>query len=97
LPNAGDVYATTAGTGARVVTSSTGAWSLRAPAYSLWSLGVRYQTQGRGRFAHAFGVNVNNLFDRDYLRVGASAANRLLGEERAVYFTYSLTDRARAR
>lgn len=97
LPNAGDVYSTTAGTGARVVTSSTRAWSLRAPSYSLWSLGMRYQTQGRGRFGHSFGINVNNLFDRDYLRVGASAANRLLGEERAVYFTYSLTDRARGR
>jgi iron complex outermembrane recepter protein len=93
LPNAGDVYTTTPGTGARVVTSSTGQWDLRAPGYSLWSLGLRYQTQGRGRLAHSFGVNVNNLFDRDYLRVGASAANRLLGEERAFYFTYSLTDR----
>ncbi len=87
LPNAGDVYTTT---GPRTVTSSTGQWSLRTPAYQLWNLGLHYKLPTKSKYAHAFSVNVNNLADKIYLRTGASAANRLPGEERAVYFTYTL-------
>jgi outer membrane receptor protein involved in Fe transport len=88
-PNAGDTYATVGGQ--RVVTSSTGAWALRTPAYSLVSAGVRYTARARGsRSSHTFGVTVNNLLDEDYFRTGASANNRLLGEERAIFFTYTL-------
>ncbi len=87
-PTAGDTYATV--NGQRVVTSSTGQWALRASSYSLWSLGARYQFQGKSKYTHTLAVNVSNLFDRDYLRVGSSTAGRLLGEHRAVYFTYTL-------
>jgi outer membrane receptor protein involved in Fe transport len=89
-PNAGDTYATTPGTGARVVTSSTGQWALRGPAYSLWSAGLRYTTQGGSKYDHTFALNVNNIADKQYLRVGSSNATRLRGEERAIYFTYTL-------
>jgi hypothetical protein len=34
---------------------------------------------------------MNNVFDKQYLRTGASAATRLLGENRAVFFTYTLS------
>jgi hypothetical protein len=46
---------------------------------------VRYRLPNTGRYDHTLAVNVNNVFDVDYLR-----ANRQLGEERAVYFTYTL-------
>jgi iron complex outermembrane receptor protein len=88
-PNAGDTYVTQPG-GKRVVTYSTGQWRLRAPAYHLWSLGARYQFQGRAGISHTFAINVNNLFDRQYLRAGTSNATRLRGEDRAVFFTYTI-------
>ncbi|MBL9211706.1 MAG: TonB-dependent receptor [Opitutaceae bacterium] len=83
-PNAGDTYTTTA-TGQRVLTRTTYQWRLRVPSYTLWNLGVRYRLPNTGRYDHTLAVNVNNVFDVDYLR-----ANRQLGEERAVYFTYTL-------
>ena len=89
-PIAGDTYATTPGTGARVVPRSTGEWSLRAPAYHLWSLGARYQIPSKSKTSHTLAINVNNLFNREYLRAGTSAATRLRGEDRAIFFTYSL-------
>jgi outer membrane receptor protein involved in Fe transport len=90
-PNAGDVYTTVRGTGAKVLTSSTGQWNLRAPAYQLWSLGLRYQLPGTSSYSHTFALNVNNVFDKLYLRAGSSAATRLRGEHRAIYFTYTLS------
>jgi outer membrane receptor protein involved in Fe transport len=89
-PIAGDTYITTPGTGARVVTRSTGEWSLRAPAYRLWSLGLRYQIPSRSQTSHSLAINVNNLFNKEYLRAGTSAATRLRGEDRAIFFTYTL-------
>ena len=87
-PNAGDVYATRAGV--KVVTSSTGQWRLRAPAYELWSAGLRYQLPGKSATSHTFGVNVNNAFNKQYFKAGSSAATRLRGEDRSVIFTYTL-------
>jgi outer membrane receptor protein involved in Fe transport len=84
-PNAGDVYTTTR-TGERVLSRTTYQWRLRVPGYTLWNLGVRYRLQGRGSaLDHTFAINVNNALDQDYRR-----ANRLLGEERSVFFTYTL-------
>ena len=84
-PSAGDTYTTTA-TGQRVLARTTYQWRLRVPSYTLWNLGVRYRlATGSSRFDHTLAINVNNLFDLDYVR-----ANRLLGERRAVYFTYTL-------
>jgi outer membrane receptor for Fe3+-dicitrate len=51
----------------------------------LWNAGVRYTFRPDTRFDHTLAVNVNNIFDRDYLKV-----NRNLGERRAVYVTYTL-------
>lgn len=90
LPNAGDVYTTTSA-GQRVVTSSTGQWSLRAPSCNLWSFGARYSLVARSNYTHTFAVNMNNVFDKQYLRTGASNAPRLLGENRAGFFTYTLS------
>jgi outer membrane receptor protein involved in Fe transport len=84
-PNAGDTYTTTAN-GQRVLTRTTYQWRLRIPAYTLWNFGARYRLPTRGsRYDHTFAINVNNVFDLDYVR-----ANRLLGEERAVFLTYTL-------
>ena len=95
-PIAGDTYATQPG-GKRVVTSSTGQWNLKAPAYLLWYFGARYRMQGRGGFGHTLAVNVNNVTDETYFRGGSAGANsRYPGEGRAVYFTYTL-DRKGAR
>lgn len=83
-PNAGDTYTTTA-TGQRVVTRSTYQWRLESGSYTLVNLGLRYRLPNAGRFSHSAGVNINNVLDKEYLR-----ANRLLGEERAFYFTYTI-------
>jgi outer membrane receptor protein involved in Fe transport len=92
-PNAGDTYITTPGTGIRVVSRSTGQWSLRASAYQLWSAGLRYQLPGKSTTAHTLAVNVNNALDRRYFKAGSSAATRLRGEDRAVFFTYTISHR----
>jgi outer membrane receptor protein involved in Fe transport len=88
-PNAGDVYAVR--NGVKVVTSSTGQWALKAPAYDLLAVGLRYTLPARSGYAHTFAVNVNNALDQVYLRAGSSTATRLRGEHRAVFFTYSLS------
>jgi len=82
-PNAGDTY-TTNSSGQRVLTRTTYQWRLTVPSATLWNLGVRY-TLRRSRANQTFGVNLNNITDRDYLR-----GNRLLSERRAIYFTYSI-------
>lgn len=83
-PNAGDTTARVGGV--VVVTRSTNQWRLRIPSYTLWNFGMRYRLPSNGgRFDHTFAVNVNNLFDVDYLR-----ANKLLGDRRSVFFTYTL-------
>lgn len=83
-PNAGDTYATSA-TGVRTVTSSTRQWALGIPSFTLWSIGARYKLPSTGNYDHTFALNINNLFDKEYLRV-----NRLIGEKQAILFTYTL-------
>jgi outer membrane receptor protein involved in Fe transport len=84
-PNAGDTYTTTT-SGLRVLARTTYQWRLRVPSYTLWNLGVRYRLPTGGqRYDHTLALNVNNLFDLDYVR-----ANRLLGEQRSIFFTYTL-------
>ncbi len=84
LPNAGDVYATSA-TGVRTVTSSTRQWALGIPSFNLWSLGMRYRLPSTGNYDHSIALNINNVFDKEYLRV-----NRLIGEKQAILLTYTL-------
>ncbi len=89
-PEAGDVYATSS-RGVRTLVSSTGQWKLKSPAYSIWSLGLRYALKSTGNFSHSLSANVNNIFDEKYLRAGSGGSNsRFVGEKRAVYFTYTL-------
>ncbi|MBI5693923.1 MAG: TonB-dependent receptor [Verrucomicrobia bacterium] len=84
-PNAGDTYTTTP-TGQRALQRTTYQWRLRVPSYTLWNLGLRYRLPARStRLDHTLAINVNNLFDLDYVR-----ANRLLGEKRSIFFTYTL-------
>mgnify|MGYP003352433084 CR=1 FL=1 len=81
-PNAGDVYATR--NGVKVITSYTGQWALRAPAYQLWSAGLRYQLPGQSATTHSFGINVNNAFNRTY-KVLVSSYYSSIGFQSAAY------------
>lgn len=83
-PNAGDTYITNAA-GERILSRTTNQWRLRTAAYTLVSAGIRYRLPGNSRTSHTLGLNVNNVLDEQYER-----ANRLLGEDRAFYFTYTL-------
>jgi outer membrane receptor protein involved in Fe transport len=82
-PNAGDVYGVV--NGQRVLTRTTYQWRLKTSEYTLVNVGARYRLPVGSQFSHTVAVNVNNVLDKEYLR-----ANRLLGEERAFYFTYIL-------
>jgi len=84
-PNAGDTYTTTR-TGERVLARTTYQWRLRVPGYTLWNLGLRYRYQpSKSSYDHTFALNVNNALNQEYER-----ANRLLGEERSVFLTYTV-------
>ena len=90
-PIAGDTLVTTPGTGRRVVTSSTGQWALKAPAYGLWSAGMRYTLSVKSKYSHTLALNVNNATNEQYFRAGTSGATRILrGENRAFYLTYTI-------
>ncbi|MSU24747.1 MAG: hypothetical protein EXS32_13110 [Opitutus sp.] len=90
-PESGDVY-TTSSKGVRTLVSSTGQWKLKSPAFSIWSLGLRYALKSTSHFSHSLAVNVNNIFDENYLRAGSGGSNsRFPGEKRAVYFTYTIS------
>ena len=82
-PNAGDTY-TTDKQGNRILTSTTRQWALSVPAISLWNAGVRYAFKAGG-LSQQLGLNVNNAFDRIYLKT-----SKALGDRRAVYMTYSI-------
>jgi outer membrane receptor protein involved in Fe transport len=83
-PNAGDTYVSNAA-GQRMLQRTTYQWRLRVPSSTLWNAGVRYTFKNTSRFDQTLALNVNNMFDVDYLKV-----NRQLGERRAVYLTYTL-------
>ena len=92
-PTAGDVYSTNS-KGVRTLTSSTNEWSLKSPAYSLWSYGMRYTVKSNASLSHTLALNVNNILDEEYLRAGSGGSNsRFLGEKRSVYFTYTINHR----
>jgi outer membrane receptor protein involved in Fe transport len=81
-PNAGDPAAGANGVQAP---TSTNQWKLRIPAFTLWNVGMRYKVQGTGKFSHTLNLNINNVFDRDYLKV-----NKNQGDGRGIYFSYTL-------
>ncbi|MEY4940017.1 MAG: hypothetical protein RIQ93_1752 [Verrucomicrobiota bacterium] len=82
-PNAGDTYTTVGNR--RVLQRTTYQWRLSVPSFNVWSLGLRYRLPQMARLDHSVALNINNVFDREYLRV-----NRLIGEQRAIYLSYTL-------
>jgi iron complex outermembrane recepter protein len=83
-PNAGDTYATGAG-GVRTLPRTTNQWKLTVPSFTLWNLGLTYSWKQGSDLSHQLRFNVNNVFDRDYLKV-----NRTLGDPRGVFVSYTL-------
>nr|MBP7481293.1 TonB-dependent receptor [Lacunisphaera sp.] len=83
-PIAGDTIAIVAGV--PTVTRSTGQWKQTVPSVTLWSLGFSYKWKQGNHASHSVRLNLNNVFDRDYLKV-----NKNLGDPRGVYFSYSLS------
>jgi len=84
-PNAGDTTLTTsAGT---TVTAHTDAWKLRVPGFTLWNFGINYRLpRFSPRWDQKISLNLNNAFDRSYLKTSAS-----LGDRRSVLVQYTLT------
>jgi outer membrane receptor protein involved in Fe transport len=82
-PNAGDTTARVGGV--VVVTRTTNQWRLRTPSYTLWNFGARYKLPFNSKIEQTLALNVNNLFDLDYLR-----ANKIPGDRRSIFFTYTL-------
>jgi hypothetical protein len=88
-PIAGDVV--TGPAGRRVVTFSSRQWALTVPSYQVWSLGARYTLQSSRNLSHTFAVNLNNALNKQFIRAGTSGATRILqGDDRAVFFTYTI-------
>jgi iron complex outermembrane receptor protein len=83
-PIAGDTVAVVGGV--PTVTRSTYQWRLTVPAVTLWNLGVSYRWKQSAHASHAVRLNVNNAFDKDYLKVGKS-----LGDPRGIYASYTLS------
>lgn len=83
-PNAGDTYTTTAA-GARVLSRTTRQWALSVPSFHLWNAALRYTTRSAAGRNHQIAVNVNNVLDREYLKV-----SKQKGDRRAFFVTYSI-------
>ncbi|HEX2854819.1 MAG TPA: TonB-dependent receptor [Opitutaceae bacterium] len=81
-PNAGDAAA---GANGIQPTTSTYQWKLRVPSYTLWNLGLSYNWGSKERFSHTVRLNLNNVLDRDYLKV-----NKTFGDPRGIYLSYTL-------
>ena len=81
-PNAGDPPA---GANGIQPGTSTNQWMLRVPSFTLWNVGVSYEWVQSARVKHTVRLNVNNVFDEDYLKV-----NKNIGDPRGIYFTYDL-------
>jgi iron complex outermembrane receptor protein len=83
-PIAGDTVAIVAGV--PTVTRSTNQWKLTVPSATLWNLGFSYRWKQGAHASHSVRLNLNNVFNRDYLKV-----NKNLGDSRGVYLSYTLT------
>jgi iron complex outermembrane receptor protein len=82
-PIAGDTVAIVGGV--PTVTRSTNQWKLTVPSVTLWNIGFAYRWKQGSTASHSLRLNINNVFDRDYLKV-----NKNLGDPRGVYVSYSL-------
>ena len=83
-PIAGDTVASVGGV--QTVTRSTNQWKLTVPAVTLWNIGFAYRWKQGSQASHSLRLNVNNIFDNDYLKV-----NKNLGDPRGIYLSYTLT------
>lgn len=83
-PIAGDTIAIV--NGVPTVSRSTYQWRLTVPSFTLWNIGFSYRWKQSSRTSHSVRLNVNNMFDNDYLKV-----NKNLGDPRGVYLGYTLT------
>lgn len=87
-PVAGDTHLSATST---VISRSTEQWKLTAPAYSIWSIGLRYRLASRSNLSHTFALNLNNVADEQYYKPGSGGANRILtGDARSFFVTYTL-------
>lgn len=83
-PDAGDTVSVAGGV--PTVTRSTNQWKLTVPAFTLWNAGVSYRWKQGPHADHTLRFNVNNVFDKDYLKV-----NKTIGDPRGIYFSYTLS------
>jgi iron complex outermembrane receptor protein len=81
-PNAGDPAANAAGVQAA---TSTNQWQLTVPSFTLWNLGLSYHWSQSARIDHTLRLNLNNVFDVDYLKV-----NKTIGDGRGIFLSYTL-------
>jgi outer membrane receptor protein involved in Fe transport len=58
--------------------------NLTVPSFSKVDFGTRYQWRS-GKIGHAVGVNVKNVFDREYVK-----SSRAYGDRRSYFANYSL-------
>ena len=87
-PIAGDTHLSPTST---VISRSTEQWKLTAPAYSIWSVGLRYKLPSKSSVSHTIALNINNLADEVYFKPGSGGANRILaGDERSFFITYTI-------
>jgi outer membrane receptor for Fe3+-dicitrate len=86
-PTAGDTI--TRVNGVPTVTASTNQWALTLPAYTLWNLGLHYRWGAGSRFNHTLHFNLNNVFDKFYLK-STGSGSKLIGDGRGIYVSYTL-------
>ncbi len=84
-PSAGETTGRNS-SGQVVVLTENYQWKLTIPSFTLWNLGLHYRLKGNARFEQRFDLNVNNVFDHDYLKV-----NKNIGDGRSAYFSYTLS------
>jgi iron complex outermembrane receptor protein len=83
-PDAGDTVVFTGGVA--TVSRTTNQWKLTVPAFTLWNAGVTYRWKQGSHADHTVRLNVNNVFDKDYLKV-----NKNIGDPRGIYLSYTLS------
>jgi outer membrane receptor protein involved in Fe transport len=71
--------------GVLTLVSSTNQWKLTVPAFTLWNLGLSYNWRQGTHINHTVRLNVNNVFDKEYLKV-----NKNMGDPRGVFLSYTL-------
>jgi iron complex outermembrane receptor protein len=72
--------------GVLTVVNSTGQWAMTVPAFTLWNAGVSYTWKQGAHASHNVRLNVNNIADKDYLKV-----NKNLGDPRGIFLSYTLS------